>query len=137
MRFNPKESAEGRALIKRTYYHKIELDGINLNANDFIIHISNEGARHPVYGKQLVLQGLKCGVSDYFFAYPVAPYHGCWIELKRKGAPASEVKDNQRIWLDRMNRVGYYATVAFGWEHAWEILTNYLNGTVDDKQQVC
>jgi len=91
---------------------------------DICIHIPNEGKRSPRIGAKLKRQGMKAGVSDIFIAYPTKRYHGLWIELKRK--KRYRCTKEQQIWIDRMNELGYFACFAFGWEHAKDIIENYL-----------
>src|SRR3569833_788803 len=84
----------------------------------------NGGSRTIHEGAALKRQGVKAGVSDLFFAYPAAPYHGLWIELKRIGGILSPM---QKDWLRLMNLVGYKAIVAYGWESARDEILTYLS----------
>lgn len=90
----------------------------------YLIHIPNGGSRTIHEGAALKRQGVKAGVSDLLFAYPAAPYHGLWIELKRIGGILSPM---QKDWLRLMNLVGYKAIVAYGWESARDEILTYLS----------
>ncbi len=83
--------------------------------------------------KSLKAQGVKSGVSDYFLAYPLAGYHGLWIELKRVAKARSVVSEAQRIWLGSMKSLGYKAMVAYGAQDASDKINEYLGLHVSDK----
>ena len=74
--------------------------------------------------------GLKSGVPDIML--PVArtgsdgtPYHGLYLELKRKGG---RLRDEQVEWLEALREAGYAARVAYGFEEAWVTIVDYLDG---------
>lgn len=68
--------------------------------------------------------GAKAGVPDVCVAFPVKPYHGCYIEFKRRdGGVLSELQES---WLERLSAKGYAACVACGWEEGKKILEDYL-----------
>lgn len=114
----PTETEEAYALVEWVSHHAA--------IKDYFIHIPNEGPRTMRYGKSLRLMGLKRGVSDYLIAYPVAPYHGLWLELKRRSAFGLAAA--QKEWIERMLGVGYAAYVVYGWEEAKDAITAYLKG---------
>jgi hypothetical protein len=92
---------------------------------DIFVHIPNEGKRTSWIGNKLKRMGLKVGISDIFIPYPIGMYHGLWIEMKRRRNYRIALEQLQ--WLDMMNKLGYYARVALGWEQAKEIIENYLS----------
>lgn len=74
---------------------------------------------------KLKRMGLKSGAPDLCIPLAIKPYHGLYIELKRvKGGKVSEL---QQDWLNYLNEAGYLAEVAYGFEHAKEIVLRYLN----------
>lgn len=73
-------------------------------------------------------QGLRPGVSDIVIAYPVTPYHGAYLELKRGPREVTAMGDEQKLWLTRMRDVGYYAAVAAGLEDAILHVRQYISG---------
>jgi VRR-NUC domain-containing protein len=118
------EAQEQMALIQWAHTHPI--------CRDYLIAIPNGGSRHPREAANLKRQGVRAGVSDLFLAYPViGPWPqinaGLWIELKRRSK--ARVTDEQVTWIDRMNAIGYFAIVAFGWEEAKRMILSYLGET--------
>lgn len=74
--------------------------------------------------RRMKAQGMKAGVPDLLLPYPVAPYAGLWIELKRRsGGRLSSV---QRDWLAYLAAVGYRAEVCRGWWAARTVILDYL-----------
>ncbi len=120
-----KESQHQTLLFKWAKTHPI--------CKDFLIAIPNGMWTHNIIQAVVMkAQGLRPGVSDMFLAYPVEggwkqpdEFHGLWIELKKdkKGKPSLL----QIEWLERMREVGYAAELAYGWEHAKEIILEYLD----------
>ena len=92
----------------------------------YLLHIPNEGKRTMFNGSRMKAAGLKAGVSDLFFAFPTNKYHGLWIEMKRREAAYRKPSESQQFWIDKMNKVGYLAVVAKGWDHARDIILDYL-----------
>lgn len=80
--------------------------------------------------------GMKRGVPDLFLPVPaiaVMPdgerrfhYCGLFIELKRVGGTPCDVSPEQSAWMADLNRMGYRAVVAYGWQHAVEEIQGYL-----------
>jgi hypothetical protein len=57
----------------------------------------------------------------------VAPYHGLWIEMKRR--KGGQVSADQHGWMDALRAEGYAVAVARGADEAIEIIIAYLGGT--------
>jgi uncharacterized protein YecT (DUF1311 family) len=57
---------------------------------------------------------------------PVArgQYHGLYLELKSAGG---RLQESQRAWLDELNKQGYKAATAFGFNEARQVIEDYLN----------
>jgi hypothetical protein len=89
-------------------------------------HIPN-GRLSAIEGAKYKRLGAKSGVPDVCIAYPVEPYHGLYIEFKRRDG-GSGVSENQELWLVRLNHVGYKAIVCKGWEEAKDVFESYLGG---------
>lgn len=88
-------------------------------------HVPNEAkSKHETLRKQLL--GMKTGVSDFCIAHPVGEFHGCWLEMKATGTSWSHVSEAQRAWLEEMGAAGYFPAVAYGYDHAVEIVSAYL-----------
>lgn len=92
----------------------------------YLLAIPNGGQRDVRVARKLKAEGVKRGVSDIFLAYPVEPYHGCWIEMKRCKPQKSYLTIDQKIWLNQMKNLGYQAQCAYGYEEAKGIILDYL-----------
>lgn len=89
----------------------------------------NGGRRDAREGARLKLQGVKPGIPDICVAYPRAPFHGLWIELKRPkvfGKPNPVMTAAQKLKLEQLNDDGYLAVVCFGFDEAVEVFENYI-----------
>lgn len=117
-----KESQEQIAIIKWAQYYPI--------VRDHLFAIPNGGSRHRLEAYNLKRQGVKSGVSDIFLAYPVQPYAGLWIELKRIKKSLSRLTRDQKEWLERMQLVGYDTYVAYGAEQAIYKIRQYLGAAL-------
>ena len=87
-------------------------------------HVPNGGSRHPGEAKNLKRQGVKPGYPDILIDYPCGTYHGMRLEMKRnRRMKATAEQDN---WLGRLWMHGYKAEVAYGLDHAIELIEDYL-----------
>jgi len=91
-------------------------------------HIPNEGKRSYRTGRELVEQGMKRGVPDNCLPVPRGKYAALYIELKRK--KGSKTSEEQRGWIDALNRAGNRAVICKGWEAAAAEIMSYLKGSV-------
>lgn len=91
-----------------------------------IVHfaIPNGGKRSGLEAFKFKRTGVKSGIPDLCIPIPSKSYHGLYIELKRMSG--SRVSDSQVYWIDYLNRVGYYAVIAKGFDEAKHIITEYL-----------
>ena len=96
------------------------------NVGPFLIHIPNEGKRTKYSGHNLKLVGLKKGVPDYFLAVTTTQFHGLWIEMKRMGLENRKKCPDQDNWIKKLNEKGFMASYAYGWEHASQVIKDYL-----------
>ncbi len=69
-------------------------------------------------------EGLTPGIPDLFFPIPNQKYHGLFIEMKTKNGKLS---DNQKIWIDLLNKQGYLAIVCYSSSDAIKEIDSYLN----------
>jgi hypothetical protein len=111
------EAKEQEALIQRAQYHPI--------TRDLLYAIPNDGIRTPALGAKFKRRGLRPGLPDVCLPYPSKGYHALYIELKR-GDLKSRVSDLQYDWIAKLKKAGNYASLAWGWEDAWEQIENYL-----------
>lgn len=78
-------------------------------------HVPNGGNRNPITGKKLKMQGVKPGVPDCLI---FTPKGGIAIELKRSNGNPSDVRDNQKEWLNALSNRMWVTKVAFGADDA-------------------
>ncbi len=88
---------------------------------------ANGGKRDKRTAASLKAQGLKPGVPDVLIFTPPPSGIGCGmaIELKRdagQGKQRGRLSPHQRIWLEELRTLGWRAEVAYGLDHALEIL---------------
>jgi hypothetical protein len=87
------------------------------------LHIGNERKVSYYAGYIMKRMGVLKGASDLFMAWPVAGYHGLFIEVKSKiGKPSAE----QKAFIKRMVDVGYCARVCYGAEDVIRTIKEYL-----------
>lgn len=99
-------------------------------ASKYIIKIDNEAkltkTGHIIRNKM----GLHKGASDLFIAWPVEPYHGMWLEIKRddfKLTSSNKIHTtNQLNFISKMREVGYYGAMAAGFDECRMHIDNYL-----------
>ena len=115
------EAQEQRALFQWIAHNTWKWPELRL-----CFHIPNEGLRNPRTGQRLKEQGMKPGVPDIFLPCARGVYHGLFIELKRQ--KYSRVSEEQAVWIDRLNRLGYRAVICKGWEAAKAEIVAYLEG---------
>jgi len=85
---------------------------------------AERGRKFGIIRKLKELGCLKSGFPDISLPVPKGRYYGLYIELKRKSG--GRVEKNQEWWLDRLNRQGYMAVVAWGADEAIEVILGYL-----------
>lgn len=95
---------------------------------EWLFHIQNEGTWSKRRGQRGKALGIRRGVPDLFLPIPAGGYHGLWIEMKRTGGRMSDVRREQRVWIDNLRRMGYRAEVCFGAKDAIGVLTEYEEG---------
>lgn len=86
------------------------------------------GRRALRAGVRRKAEGVTAGVPDVFCMVAVAPYHGCFIEMKRLDGVPSDVSQQQKDMIKRLTDCGYRCYVAFGAGDAFDKLWGYLNG---------
>lgn len=89
--------------------------------------IPNGGKRNFWEAMKLKRTGVQRGVPDICVPIPSGGYHSLYIELKRQ--KGGVVSSEQREWLDWLNKAGFYARVAKGFEEAKVIVEFYLSLT--------
>ena len=89
-------------------------------------HIPNEGKRTMITGARLKQQGMSSGVPDLCIPIPMGCYHGMYLEMKRRKECYPKVSEEQKEWIAYLNRSGYYAVVAYGFDEAKAFIDMYM-----------
>jgi hypothetical protein len=71
-------------------------------------------------------EGVRAGVPDIFVSYPMAPFHGLYIENKTPGEKPSK---EQVAWHERLRAAGYRVEVCFSARQQFEVFCDYLDIT--------
>lgn len=122
---NPTEAQEQAALfewirIAAKKYPELEL----------CHSIPNGGSRHPVEAVHLKQQGVKPGIPDIFLPCARGPWHGLYIEMKRR--KGGRVSVDQKKMLLALRAQGYKAEVCRGWEEARDSIIEYMKEGKDN-----
>lgn len=97
---------------------------------NLLFHIPNGGSRNEIEAHNLRLQGVRPGVPDICLPVPRLPYHGLFIELKRR--QGGRTSEEQRAWIYCLNKNGYRAVVCKGWDETRAEIERYLgHGSVE------
>ena len=102
----PLESAEQAALVRWLRRHRVAA-----------FAVPNGGLRPGRGGVSMRAQGVERGIPDLLIIdRPPFALHfvGVALELKRQGGRDSDVRPEQRDWLERFDALGWAAGVAFG-----------------------
>jgi hypothetical protein len=93
---------------------------------EYLHAVPNGGQRHKAVAGKLKAEGVKPGVPDIFLDVARNGYFGLRLELKRRfdGYPTPA----QRVWGAQLERQGYQCVVCRGWEHARDVILEYLRG---------
>lgn len=117
----PTEAQEQETLFNWMRYKEKQYPELKL-----CFHIPNGGSRNQIEAKHLKEQGVKPGVPDLCLPVARGIWHGLYIEMKRQ--KGGRVSDAQRQWIADLERQGYRAEIACGWQEAAQILEIYLQG---------
>lgn len=91
-----------------------------------LFHVPNGGSRGKGEAGRFKAEGVKPGVPDLCLPVARCGWHGLFIELKRQ--KGGRVSREQIQWLTDLEREGYRAEIAQGWQEAARILESYLKG---------
>ena len=87
-------------------------------------HIGNERKTSAYAGLIMQKMGVLAGVSDLFLAWPIAQYHGMFLEIKSKKGRLSPL---QSAFLERMTDAGYHTEVCYDVDQIINAITWYLS----------
>lgn len=95
---------------------------------DYVVHFANEGKRSITYARRLKrIGGLPRGFPDFCMLLPNNRYHSLYIEMKTKDERNKKQKQEQLMWIERLNKAGHYATMCFGCDDGIQVVQQYLN----------
>ena len=104
-------------------------------ALDLLFAIPNGGKRDKITAGKLKAEGVKAGVPDICLAVSTSHSAALYIELKRpkdkgKAKTKGVVGNKQAEWSAKLIKYGNAVCVAYGWEHAVDILESYLSSDI-------
>lgn len=114
----PSEHSEQVALMQW-----VEVVRAQYPALGMLYAIPNGGFRLPATAKKLQSEGVKPGVPDLCLPVARSGFHGLYLEMKAKDGRLSP---NQTRWLALLSAEGYAARVAYSFDQAVQLLTDYL-----------
>jgi len=124
-------------MIKEKQVHAQVCKYIDLVYPD-VIYTSDPSGLKTTIGVAVELKSKRCKkykVPDLIILQPKGQYHGLVLEIKANRialyTKKGEIKTNkhikeQRASLDKLNRIGYYATFACGYDEATKIIRAYM-----------
>lgn len=86
------------------------------------------GGRAARAGVRRKLEGVTAGVPDIECMVAIPPFTGLHIEMKRTDGVPSDVTQQQKDMMARLESCGRKCVVAFGAGDAFDKLWAYLNG---------
>lgn len=89
----------------------------------WVFAVPNGFYSSPAQKSKMKKEGLKSGVWDIFAAYPRKGYHGLFVEMK---FGHNQLTQEQVEFGNDMEKEGYLCRVAYNWQEAYKILTEYM-----------
>lgn len=102
------------------------------DAYELFFHVPNGGLRHPRVASEMKALGAKRGVADIIIDLPkfdpVARRIYCGLRIEFKATPPHdrELSKEQKDWLAKWQKAGYYADHAKGLEQLKQKVEQYL-----------
>lgn len=95
-------------------------------------HTPNEGKRTKFESFLIKIMGVRKGVSDFIIIHQTKKYKGLIIEMKKKGVRTYKKNGEpyfkeQHDFLKAMEKEGFMACFADGFEDAWQKTLTFLN----------
>lgn len=115
----PTESQEQQALFQWVAIAERQHPELRL-----LYAVPNGGYRNKVTAATLKSEGVKSGVPDMCLPVARGPYHGLYIELKRR--KGGKISDTQTEWIQALRAHKYSAVVCYGWTEARQEIERYL-----------
>lgn len=70
-------------------------------------------------------EGMRPGAADLFFPVARGGFFGMFVEMKREDG--GQLRDNQKEFLEIVERAGYFTAVPAGYDEAIGIVQDYLS----------
>ena len=118
----PSEHVEAVRLVQVVRLHEARFPILRL-----LFAVPNGGHRNKVAASKLKAEGVKPGVPDYLLPVRSGEFAGLAIELKTRTGCASR---EQKQWIADLRAQGWRAEVCRGWEQAWAVLREHVEGVV-------
>lgn len=114
-----REHNEQAALIQLIGYFETAYPDLK-----WLFAIPNGGHRNKVVAARLKAEGVKAGVLDLMLPVPRGRFHGLFLEMKSgDNKPSKE----QERWIEYLSGQGYFTTVEYSSQAAFDQLTGYLD----------
>lgn len=100
---------------------------------EYMTSSPNGGYRHILEAKNFKKSGVSAGFPDISILLPRDKYHGMFLEVKKPNN--FNFTDKQKLWIERLNKVGYYAIFGAGFDFCKDSIERYLNeGILSDNR---
>jgi len=83
-------------------------------------HIRNEGKKTVAQVMSEKAEGMTTGASDIVIG-------GFYCELKRQNHTVCKISDKQLVYLNTVNKLGFYGCIALGYKAALEAFECYIS----------
>jgi hypothetical protein len=125
----PLEHVEQVALIKWAEHSRGKYPAVRL-----LYAVPNGGLRSKKTAADLKAEGVRRGVPDIHLPAPIDPFHGLYIEMKRRGYSGHALGGrtaDQVAWHRNLRGEGYAVCTCYGWDSAAAAIAAYLNGEIE------
>ena len=114
------ESEEQQALFQWINLSSRKYPGIEL-----AFAVPNGQLRDIRVARKLQAEGVRPGVPDIFIPVARGPWHGLFIEMKRR--EKARVSSEQVNYMGELIAQDYKAVLAYGWEDAKSEIEKYMS----------
>jgi hypothetical protein len=91
---------------------------------ELMFAIPNGGERNIKVAAQLKAEGVKAGVLDIFLPFPIAEWHGLFIEMK---VEPNKPTIAQCAFATSVFNLGFRVELCYSWEQARDKIVEYYN----------
>lgn len=86
--------------------------------------------RYPSQRNKAKATGYVKGFPDLGVYEPNKTFKGLFLEIKEKGYPTKEQKE----WIEKLNKRGYYACVSKGLDASIKVIDDYFNNKISNEE---